>query len=178
MMGWTCGTCKLVNWALVAIADHTVAGIESLKLDGISIARVHVLNWEKSLDDFLFRNRGMNCSLNRELDLLCVCERDTGHVMPFFGLEDIVFEAAEEQEGDPSGPGKQSGLEMLRKVGPQVVFQEIRERMAVSTEQRSFGRYDLPTLARELINADREYRSCPEAFPRRLKVYGRNFHLP
>ncbi len=175
MMGWTCGSCKLVNWALVALRDHVVAAIEPLKLDAISLARVHVLNWERTLDEFLFRNRGMSCSLNRDLEVMCTCERESGQVAPFFGPEDVVFESGEENE---AAPGRASGREMLRQVGPQVVFQEIRDKMAASTEQRPFGRYDLERLAKELINADREYRSFPEHFPRRLKVYGRNFHLP
>jgi hypothetical protein len=172
MMGWTCDTCKLVSWALVTVAEHMVHGIEPMKLDAISLARVHVLNWDKNLDDFLFRNRGMACSLNRDLELMCTCDRETGQVVPFFGLEDVVFETADPAESPATH------AEMLRRVGPQVVLSEIREKMAVSTEQRSFGRYDLPTLARELANADREYRAHPEQFPRRLKVYGRNFHLP
>ena len=83
----------------------------------------------------------------------------------------MVFEAAEE----PDAPGTHgsAGKDLLRRVGPQVVFQEIRDKMASSTEQKSFGNLDLANLKRELVNADREYRYNPGQYPRRLKVYGK-----
>ncbi|MBM3274936.1 MAG: hypothetical protein FJZ00_07275 [Candidatus Sericytochromatia bacterium] len=168
MMGWSCSACKLVNWVLVSIQDHSVVSAEMLRLDAISIERVHVLSWDKTLDEFMFQNRGMSCSLKKDLEVVCTCERDSGQVAPFFGLEDVVFEGTEETEAGPS-----SGRELIRRVGPQVVFQEIREKMAVTTEQQSFGRYDVVTLKKELINADREYRATPQNYPRRLKVYGK-----
>lgn len=171
MMGWTCPSCKLVNWALVSIQNDVVAAIEPLKLDSIALERVHVLSWDKTLDEFLFQNRGMSCSIKNDLEVVCTCEKDSGHVAPFFGLEDVVFESAEEQDAAP--PPSTAGQDLMRKVGPQVVFQEIRDKMAVSTEQRSFGTYDPAVLKRELINADREYRGNPGQYPRRLKVYGK-----
>ncbi len=171
MMGWTCPSCKLVNWALVSIQDHKVASIEPLKLDSLSLERVHVLSWDMALDEFLFQNRGMSCAIKNDLEVVCTCEKDSGHVVPFFGLDDVVFENTEEAEG--MSPPSSAGLDLMRKVGPQVVFQEIRDKMSGSTEQRSFGTYDVATLKRELVNADREYRAQPGQYPRRLKVYGR-----
>lgn len=174
MMGWTCPSCKLVNWVLVAIRDHTVATIEPLTLDSIALERIHVLSWDRTLDEFLFQNRGMSCSVKKDLEVVCTCEKGTGHVVPFFGLEDVVFEPEDESEGTEGARRPSSaGHELLRRLGPQVVFQEIRDKMAVSTEQRSFGTYDLTVLKRELINADREYRAHPRQYPRRLKVYGK-----
>jgi hypothetical protein len=47
MMGWTCPSCKLVNWALVSIQENAVAAIEPLRLDTISLDRVHVLRVDR-----------------------------------------------------------------------------------------------------------------------------------
>lgn len=167
MMGWTCPVCKLVNWALVAIRDFEVAAIEALALDSVNIDRVHVLSWDPTIDDFLFRNRGMDCRLKSGLEVECACEKRSGQVMPFFGLEDVLFE--DEETASPHHASR----ELARQVGPQVVFGEIRDKMAQDARRCSFGPYDIETLKRELVNADREYRSAPEQYPRRLKVYGR-----
>ncbi|MBU6428757.1 MAG: hypothetical protein KGR26_07105 [Cyanobacteria bacterium REEB65] len=164
MIGWTCGSCKLVNWTIVRILDHVVVAIEPLRVNDINLDRIHVLSWDSAVDEFLFLNRGMNCTLKSGFEIDCACDKACGQVVPYFSVEDVHFEGG----GEPA-----PGQELARQFGPQVVFGEIRDKMAEAVERRCFGRYDIETLRRELTNADREYRANPRQYPRRLKVYGR-----